>query len=61
MIDEAFLVQLDQVLNRLNIIETTLISIKDEIEDTQIETYFFEISSQIIGCKFFEPEIQYKL
>ena len=60
MIDEAFLVQLDQVLNRLNIIETTLISIKDEIEDTQIETYFFEISIQIIGCKNFKPEIQCK-
>ena len=42
MSDKALLVKLDEVFKRLEIIETNLMSMKDEIEDTQIEMYFLK-------------------
>ena len=42
MSNKALLGKLDEVFKRLEIIETNLMSMKDEIEDTQIETYFLK-------------------
>ena len=42
MSKKALLVKLDEVFKRLEIIKTNLMSMKDEIEDTQIETYFLK-------------------
>lgn len=42
MSNKALLGILDEVFKKLEIIETNLMSMKDEIEDTQIETYFLK-------------------
>ena len=42
MSNKALLGKLDEVFKRLEIIETNLMSMKDEIEDTQIEMYFLK-------------------
>ena len=42
MSNKALLGKLDEVFKRLEIIETNLMSMKDEIEDTHIEMYFLK-------------------